>query len=174
MAVRWHQDNPFWYSLEGTDLVSVWLAIDDADAANGVMSVIPESHAGFSAMDRTETDGSDFLGLKVDLSEEMEGRAVCLEMTAGSMSIHDSFLVHGSEMNTSGRRRGAYTIRYANPLTLKIDFHRHWVPVFLVRGEGGPSEDRLIDIRPGRPLPESLSGQIWLEPNPVARARLSR
>ncbi len=163
MAVRWHQDNPFWYSLEGTDLVSLWLAIDDADASNGAMSVVPESHAGFRAMARSETDGSDLLGLAVDMSEAMEARAVCLEMTAGSMSIHDSFLVHGSEMNTSGRRRGAYTIRYANPLTLKIDFDRHWVPVFLVRGEGGPDFDRLVDIRPGKPLPVSLSGQVWLD-----------
>ena len=163
MAVRWHQDNPFWHSLAGSDLVTLWLAIDDADATNGAMSVVPKSHAGFRAMPRTKTDGSDLLGLAVELSEEMAGRSVCLEMTAGSISIHDSFLVHGSEMNTSGRRRGAYTIRYANPLTLKIDFDRHWVPVFLVRGEGGPDADQLVDIRPGRPLPRSLAGQIWLD-----------
>ena len=164
MAVRWHQDNPFWYSLEGTDLATAWLAIDDSNATNGAMSVIPESHAGFRTMARTETDGSDLLRLRVDVTEEMEARVVCLEMKAGSLSIHDSFLVHGSEMNTSQRRRGAYNIRYGNPLTLKIDFARHWVPVFLVRGEGGPNGDGFIDIRPGLPLPEELNGQVWLEP----------
>ena len=163
MAVRWHQDNPFWFSLEGSDLLTLWLAIDDSDAANGAMSVIPESHAGSRAMARTKTDGSDLLGLTVEVSEEMAARAVCLEMAAGSLSLHDSFLVHGSEMNTSGRRRGAYTVRYANPKTLKVDYDRHWVPVFLVRGKGGANGEALIDIRPGRPLPDTLNGQIWLQ-----------
>ena len=165
MAVRWHQDNPFWYSLEGTDLLTVWLAIDDADAANGAMSVIPRSHAGSRAMARTATDGSDLLGFTVEVSGEVEAGAVCLEMTAGSLSIHDSFLVHGSKMNPSRRQRGAYTVRYANPRTLKIDYDRHWVPVFLVRGEGGAA--RFIDIRPGKPLPDSLSGQLSLQPEPA-------
>ena len=85
-------------------------------------------------------------------------------MAAGSLSVLDSFLVHGSEMNTSGRRRGAYSVRCANPKTLKIDYDRHWVPVFLVRGEGGANGGPLIDIRPGRRLPDSLNGQMWLEP----------
>ena len=167
MAVRWHQDNPFWYSLEGRDLVTSWLAIDDADARNGCMSVIPRSHAGAPVMARSKTDSTDLLGLTVYVGAEMAARAVCLELAAGSLSIYDPFLVHGSETKTSRRRRGAYTVRYANPLTLKIDFERHWVPVFLVRGDGGPNAERFIDIRPGKPMPDSLNGQICLQPEPA-------
>ena len=74
-------------------------------------------------------------------------------MDAGSLSVHDSFILHGSDANTSGRRRAAYTMRYANPKTVQVDVRKHWVPVYLVRGDGGPDTDLFVDIRPGKPLP---------------------
>ena len=82
----------------------------------------------------------------------MEEGAVCLEMKAGSLSVHDSFVLHASEANTSGRRRAAYTMRYANFKTVKVNTAEHWVPVYLVRGESEKTD--YIDIRPGTKLPE--------------------
>jgi ectoine hydroxylase-related dioxygenase (phytanoyl-CoA dioxygenase family) len=78
-------------------------------------------------------------------------------MAAGSLSVHDSFVLHGSEANTSGRRRAAYTMRYANTNTVTVDTNEHWVPVYLVRGEAGENTDRFVDIRPSQPLPEPIS-----------------
>ena len=78
---------------------------------------------------------------------------MCLEMDAGSLSVHDSFVLHGSEANTSGRRRAAYTMRYANTKTVRVSTIEHWVPVYLVRGEADNVD--YIDIRPGQSLPDS-------------------
>jgi ectoine hydroxylase-related dioxygenase (phytanoyl-CoA dioxygenase family) len=40
----WHQDYPYWPVLEPGDLVSAWLALEDADEENGCMSMVPGSH----------------------------------------------------------------------------------------------------------------------------------
>ena len=45
--VAWHQNNNYWPSVHGTDVVTVWLAVDDADADNSALQVIPRSHTGY-------------------------------------------------------------------------------------------------------------------------------
>ncbi len=154
LPVAWHQDNTYWHSVQGTDVATVWLAIDDTDRANGCMQVIPCTHEGYPEMDKVSTGGDDLLGLTVEVTPAMESAAVCLEMAAGSLSLHDSFVLHGSNANTSGRRRAAYTMRYANAKTVAVDTAQHWVPVYLVRGETNNTD--YIDIRPGRNLPEPI------------------
>ena len=71
-----------------------------------------------------------------------------MEMKAGSLSIHDSYILHGSEANESGRRRAGYTIRYCSTDTAWVDMDQHPIPVFLVRGEGGPLGEHYTDLRP--------------------------
>jgi ectoine hydroxylase-related dioxygenase (phytanoyl-CoA dioxygenase family) len=144
LPVAWHQDNTYWPSVDGTDVGTVWMAIDDVDEANGCMKVIPNTHAGYTDMEKHQTDGGDLLGLEVAVSPVMAEGAVALEMGAGSLSIHDSFIIHGSEANHSSRRRAAYTMRYANAKTVKVDTTKHWVPVYLMRGE---SDGDYIDRR---------------------------
>jgi len=153
LPVAWHQDNTYWHSVDGTDVATVWLAIDDTDVSNGCMQVIPCTHEGYPEMKKVKTGKDDLLGLTVEVTEKMLASAMPLEMKAGDLSIHDSFVLHGSEANTSGRRRAAYTMRYANANTVTIDTQAHWVPVYLVRGNGGANEKDTIDARPGRTVP---------------------
>jgi ectoine hydroxylase-related dioxygenase (phytanoyl-CoA dioxygenase family) len=147
LPVAWHQDNTYWHSVAGTDIATVWLAIDDADLSNGCMQVIPRSHEGYPEMEKFSTGANDLLGLTVEVTSEMESALVSLEMQAGGLSIHDSYIVHGSNANTSTRRRAAYTMRYANARTVTIDTAQHWVPVYLVRGEGGTAATSYVDSR---------------------------
>jgi ectoine hydroxylase-related dioxygenase (phytanoyl-CoA dioxygenase family) len=156
LPVAWHQDNTYWHSVKGTEVATVWLAIDDADLANGCMQVIPCTHEGYPEMEKFSTGANDLLGLTVEVTDEMAAAAVPLEMRAGSMSIHDSYVLHGSDPNTSARRRAAYTMRYANAKTVTVDTTEHWVPVYLVRGEGGEHAADYLDLRPGQPLPSEL------------------
>ena len=139
LPVAWHQDNTYWHSVQGTDVATVWLALDDTDLQNGCMQVIPRTHDGYPELEKIKTDGSDLLGLTVEVTDAMKSSAVPLEMKAGSMSIHDSYVLHGSDANRSDRRRAAYTMRYANAKTVDVNTDEHWVPVYLVRGEAsGP------------------------------------
>ena len=157
LPVAWHQDNTYWHSVTGTEVGTVWLALDDADLANGCMQVIPCTHEGYPEMEKVSTGENDLLGLTVEVTPGMVEAAVPLEMKAGSLSIHDSYVLHGSEPNTSDRRRAAYTMRYANARTVTVETREHWVPVYLVRGEAGERESEYVDLRPGRPLPGGLA-----------------
>ncbi|MEM7473938.1 MAG: phytanoyl-CoA dioxygenase family protein [Planctomycetota bacterium] len=133
LPVAWHQDNTYWHSVQGTDVATVWLAIDDTDLNNGCMQVIPTSHEGYPELDKFATGANDLLGLTVEVNDAMVASAIPLEMEAGSFSIHDSYIVHGSDANRSQQRRAAYTMRYANARTVKVDEQAHWVPVHKVR-----------------------------------------
>ena len=59
LAVEWHQDNTYWHSVEGTDVCTVWLAVDDTDLENGCMKVIPRTQQGRQELNKVKTDGDD-------------------------------------------------------------------------------------------------------------------
>ena len=148
VEVGWHQDNTFWPSVHGTDVITLWLAVDAADAANSAMKVIPGSHRGWKELEAVDSGANQMLRRSVPVSPEQEGSAVTLEMSAGSLSIHDSFLLHGSDANRSRRRRAGYTIRYCSTDTAWVDLDNHPHPVFLVRGLAGPRGDRYTCLLP--------------------------
>ena len=146
--VAWHQDNNYWPSVHGTDVVTVWLAIDDADSANSAMQVIPRSHIGFREYATVPAaDADDMLPKKVIITKEMEASAVTLAMPAGALSIHDSFLLHGSGSNRTERRRAGYTIRFCSTGSSWVDVKEHPIPVYLVRGEAGTRGEHYVDAR---------------------------
>ena len=148
-VVPWHQDNTYWPSVHGTDVLTVWLAIDDATAANSAMKVIPGSHAGYRAMPETPSgDQHAMLTRKVEVTDQMQASAVTLEMSAGSASMHDSFLLHSSDANQTDQRRAGYTIRYCNPNTAWVNMDEHPIPVYLVRGQAAHKGQRYTDARP--------------------------
>lgn len=159
LAIAWHQDNTYWPSVHGTDVVTVWLALDDVDLENSCMKVIPRTHAGYPEMEKIATDGTDLLKVRVAVDAEMEASAVPVILRRGEYSLHDSFVIHGSECNRSARRRAGYTMRYADAATVTIDLERHWNPVYYVRGNGASLKPGMIDIRPGKPLPATLGGK---------------
>ena len=100
---------------------SVWMAIDDSTKENGCLRVIRGSHLG-KKLRRHKINNSPDLSLNQELppAEFDETRAVDLEMEAGQISLHDVYLVHGSEANHSGRPRRGMTLRYM-PTTSHYD-----------------------------------------------------
>ena len=148
-TVAWHQDNNYWPSVHGTDVVTVWLALDDADADNSAMQVIPRSHTSYREYETIPTEtADDMLAKKVVVTAAMEESAVTLSIPAGALSIHDSFLLHGSGRNRTERRRAGYTIRYCSTDTAWVDVEEHDVPVYLVMGEAGTRGGGYVDARP--------------------------
>lgn len=146
MAVHWHQDNTYWPTVNGPDIATVWLALDDVDLDNGCMTVMAGSHRGRPELEMIPTEGGDLLNLTVETDAEAVERAVPVELRAGDLSVHDSFLVHSSAPNTSTRRRAGYTMRYGAAATTVID-PGHWAKVYRVRGDNVPLAPRQIDLR---------------------------
>ena len=149
VKVGWHQDNTYWPSVHGTDVVTLWLAVDAADADNSAMRVIPGSHRGWRELETVDSGDDQMLRRSVPVSPEQEASAATLEMGAGSLSIHDSFILHGSDANHSGRRRAGYTVRYCSTDTAWVDVDRHPHRVFVVRGRAGSRGDGYTNLLPG-------------------------
>lgn len=153
--VEWHQDNPYWQSVSGTDVVTVWLALDDVDEENSCMYVIPGSHSGHREIEMINVEDMTgaMLSRRVEVTPETAATAVPIILEAGQLSIHDSYIIHGSEPNVSDRRRAGYTIRYGNALTTEIDQTTHThsehpvLPVYYVRGSGAGLRSTYIDAR---------------------------
>jgi ectoine hydroxylase-related dioxygenase (phytanoyl-CoA dioxygenase family) len=136
--VAWHQDVTYW-GLRPPKAISAWLAIDDADQDNGCMRVIAGSHKeGIIEHGKSDRDGN-LLSVNQELADERVAvnLAVDLCLTAGTMSLHDGLLVHGSNVNRSNRRRCGLTIRYSTPEIRVVDdvqFAGNW-NIVLLRGK---------------------------------------
>jgi len=131
-AVPWHQDAVFW-SLAPANTLTVWLAIDDADADNSALEFIPRSHT--ASLPWEENDGGDVLN-KQAINVEQFGASVVNTLSAGQFSIHHDLLLHGSQPNRSKRRRCGLTLRYCTPDVRVTD--PQWgqgIEAIVVRGE---------------------------------------
>ncbi|MCE2415845.1 phytanoyl-CoA dioxygenase family protein [Candidatus Poribacteria bacterium] len=113
--VSWHQDASYW-PLSPSKTVTVWLAIDDAAVENGAMTVIPKSHLhGQIAFEPSTAEEKNVLGQTVHGATQYGDAPFPFEMKAGQMSLHSDLLLHGSEPNTSDRRRCGLTMRFVPP-----------------------------------------------------------
>ena len=94
-------------------VVTLWLAVDDSDADNGCMRMIPGTHK-FPLHEMVPSDDNSVLGSRIppEAIADLEESAVDLVLKAGDVSVHAAEIVHGSHANHSNRRRGGLTIRY--------------------------------------------------------------
>ena len=110
--VSWHQDASYW-PLSPSKVVSVWLAIDDVDVDNAALQVIPGSHRNaqvpFSESSAAE---NNVLNQTVHQAEQYGDAPVALELKAGQVSLHSDWILHGSDVNQSNRRRCGLAMRY--------------------------------------------------------------
>lgn len=106
-AWEWHQDYGYWYKNEfllPNQMISIMVAITDANIQNGCLQVIKGSHK----MGRIE---HGFAGEQVGASQHYVDLAlktmplVYVEIDAGDALIFHSNLLHRSEANTSDRAR---------------------------------------------------------------------
>lgn len=140
--VAWHQDARYW-GLEG-DVVSVWMAVDDADDENACMQVIPGTHRNGILKHVIESKKGNLLSSNQAIVEELydPSKAVSCPVKAGQMSLHHGLLVHGSGTNRSTRRRCGYVIRYVATTARPIedpDRPRSFPATVLVCGENDSS-----------------------------------
>mgnify|MGYP002628654809 FL=1 len=113
-SVAWHQDASYW-PLTPSKVVTVWLAIDDADTENACMKFVAGSqHVGHLTYRPSSDDEGNVLNQTIEDAEQY-GDVVYDELVAGQVSLHTDLLLHGSEANDSDRRRCGLTLRYCTP-----------------------------------------------------------
>jgi ectoine hydroxylase-related dioxygenase (phytanoyl-CoA dioxygenase family) len=127
-AVPWHQDNGYW-RCQPADLVSIWIALDDADQENGCMIVIPASHVdGQVSHSRAKTGDRELPALL--FTDANESKAVSVPLKAGHAMVHHCLTVHQTQPNWSDRDRRAIVI--------------HYMPVGTENSEGMLLKDNLL------------------------------
>ncbi|MBA3685572.1 MAG: phytanoyl-CoA dioxygenase family protein [Planctomycetes bacterium] len=107
-AVPWHQDTSYWGAAE---VVTCWLAIDDATPENGCMRMIPGSHLSGQLAYAPLTIPGIGVELRESCAVEAE-RQVWVPVRAGHASFHHPGTLHASDANRSTRRRRAIAITW--------------------------------------------------------------
>ena len=113
-----HQDFYGW-PLATPDLVSCWIALDDATAANGCMHVIPRSHTdqrfGLAAWQRDrERKAADpsYRSARDDVQELDASAGTAVELSAGECMFHHCLNFHATPENRTDRQRRAFIVIY--------------------------------------------------------------
>lgn len=147
MEVPFHQDGHYW-PIRPLATCTVWIAIDDSLAENGCLRVIPGSHREQTLWDHSTSARTDVVLNQQVADERFDvSTAFDVELPAGSLSLHDVYLAHGSGPNRSQRRRAGLAIRYMPGTSVfdrsrsddfesagyRVDFSGR--PLWLVRGE---------------------------------------
>ena len=87
--------------------------MDDSTLENGCLRVIPGSHRERRLFAHESNPSPDLtLSEQVKSEEFNQADAVDLVLEAGQVSLHDIYLVHGSEANHSDKPRRGMTLRY--------------------------------------------------------------
>lgn len=110
----WHQDHPLWPIIQPADLVSAWVALDDAVIENGCMWMVPGSHKWGEHQKYLASD-SNFKPYHKQPELLPEGavvEAVPFEIKKGQVGYHHCLTWHGSPHNRSQLHRRAIAVHY--------------------------------------------------------------
>jgi len=137
-VVDWHQDLTY-YPLTNTDSVTVLFYLQDADASNGCLQVIPHAHQ--RVMDHTSK--GVFQGRVTETVDT--SKALFLEAKAGSAILMHCLTPHSSAPNLSPKSRTTLIMSYraadAFPIHLNVRTEAQEAHARLVRGQE-PTEAR--------------------------------
>ena len=151
----WHQDYPAWPILEPGDLISAWVALDDATVENGCMSMVLGSHKwgihrSSKSGKRGLATGENFeLSYNPELVPEGEVvEVVPMEVMAGEVAFHHCLTWHGSPKNPSEKKRRAIAVHYMPGYT-------RFVP------KGGHVMGHRVEVKEGEVLKGKFFPTVW-------------
>jgi ectoine hydroxylase-related dioxygenase (phytanoyl-CoA dioxygenase family) len=161
-STDWHQDHPYWPVIQPADLISAWMALDDADVENGCMWMVPGSHLwgpykqGTIDMDHESFEPTPERKL---LPECAEIRTVPCPVKKGHVMFHHCLTWHGSPNNDSDRGRPAIAVHY-------MPGHTRYEP----QGQEHAMSKR-VEVAPGEELKGKYFPTVWdhgpVEPQPI-------
>mgnify|MGYP000530302319 CR=1 FL=1 len=134
----WHEDSAYWEGKfdELDKIVTIWLAIDESNIANGCMGVVPGTQKnGFSEYEEVEDRENSTFATEIKKGTFDLEDVVWFELEKGQYSLHDARIIHGANANTSENRRCGYTMRF---FSLNMKFNPESAPghkLFHARGE---------------------------------------
>ncbi len=153
-ATPWHHDLTYW-PVKGTQICTLWLALDPVDAASGSVEYIKGSHtwgrhylpASFSGSNQYTEDLDPVPDIEA-MRDELD--IARFELEPGDCTLHHGLTVHGAPGNSRlDRRRRAHVSRWAGDDAL-------YAP-----RPGLQEMPALPAIPSGGPLDSDLWPQVW-------------
>lgn len=119
---RWHNDQPYW-PVRGSDVVSVWVALDRVTEANGRLEFVRGSHVwdrwfqpepfGPNNSASSYDDNPDYEPMLDIEADRDRYDIITWDVEPGDVYVFSGMTVHGAAGNRSPeRRRRGYTVRY--------------------------------------------------------------
>lgn len=102
--VGWHQDYGYWRCSNTTNMVTVWIALQDTDLSNGGMMTIPGSHRWGVIEGSDSFFEQDMKKLRDRFATKDWVEEPCI-LKAGQASFHHALTFHGSGANLSHEPR---------------------------------------------------------------------
>ena len=107
-GTSWHTDNAYFQISDPTKGVGMWIALHDANLANGTLHVIPRSHLEAFAHERDM--GSDHhITFQAD-----DSRAVPIPLPAGGAVFFNYGIGHGTKANNTDHERAGLAFHFLN------------------------------------------------------------
>jgi len=109
--VGWHQDYHYWQCTDPPELLTAWVALDDANEENGCMQVMPGSHR-WGLVQEGDFFEHDLQALqrRIEAATGKPFRTVHCLLPAGAVSFHHCLTIHGSGPNRSARPRRSIVV----------------------------------------------------------------
>ncbi|MBM3214764.1 phytanoyl-CoA dioxygenase family protein [Candidatus Poribacteria bacterium] len=110
----WHQDHPLWPTIQPADLISGWVALQDANIDNGCMWMVPGSHK-WGNQQRFLGTRDEFTPIHRDPSQlppDVVIEKVPAPVKKGECHLHHCLTWHGSPQNRTDRPRPAIAVHY--------------------------------------------------------------
>jgi len=110
-AVPWHQDKSYWPGANANPVITVWVAMVDANLENGCLQVWPRTHrTEVLSWHSDQHTGTAFK--EIDEEHLKDARAVPLPVPAGSAILFNDRCIHMSTPNRSNSIRWSCDLRY--------------------------------------------------------------
>ncbi len=150
----WHHDQTYW-PVRGSQVCSLWLALDHVDKASGAVEYVRGSHKWGTWYKPPAFAGDDRYQIELPPVPDVEAirdelDIIQFEMEPGDCTVHHGLLVHGAPGNSvADRRRRAVVTRWAGDDAIYAPHPKiqpmAWDP----------------DIPPGGPLDSDLWPIVW-------------
>ncbi len=143
--LRWHQDSPLWATLQPKDAqITAWVALDDAEADNGCMYMVPGSHKWGNQQAKINElpDGS----LLPDSFEGQPAHLIMCPVKQGHVHFHHSLTWHGSGANHSSRPRRAIGIHFMTERTTYDAAGEHPIKHLITVPHGAPLQGDVFPL----------------------------
>ncbi|MEM1445086.1 MAG: phytanoyl-CoA dioxygenase family protein [Planctomycetota bacterium] len=112
-AVPWHQDKSYWPDANSNPVITVWIAVVDADLVNGCLHIWPRTHRKRVLSYHAETySGTGFTEIDDEHMAKVDREMVALPVKAGSAILFNDRCIHMSTPNNAETVRWSVDLRY--------------------------------------------------------------